>query len=214
MEYLNFRVIGNLFKRLGYEIDKFGYPPHEELDNYWSTIQQLRTSPNGVFGYKMFTSNYIEIARRATHLLKRLTPNYIIYLLRRDILGQAISYSRAQRSNNWFKGLSEINEKYDFNHIRSCILSIKNQRKCWEDIFNLTEVQPIRVFYEDILISESSVISLIADSIGAHFNKKNILPIPTIDKQRDSISKIWRQKFIDECRNDPELYNYVSQYNW
>jgi len=93
MEYLNYRVVGNLLRRLGYSVEMEA----RSLRDYWHDVQRLRISANGVYGFKMFIANYVEISKRAPTFLDEIRLNHAVYLTRREDIGQAMPYFRAQK---------------------------------------------------------------------------------------------------------------------
>jgi LPS sulfotransferase NodH len=199
MEYLNFPVMGQVFRRLGYTPDEKGLIPAERIRDYWRDIRRLRTSLNGVFGFKMFPANYIEIARSYPTLLEEITPNYVVYLTRRDEVGQAMSYSRARRSKTWFAGVENtLDVPYDFDHIKSCLYSVQQQKKSWEDIFERTGVAPIRIFYEDLLDDGSGVVETVLHAMGIETDANAAVEVPMILRQSDGMSREWRERFAQD----------------
>lgn len=202
MEYLNFRIMGDLFQRLGYRPDKDGHIPSSQVGAYWSDVQRLRTSPNGMFGYKMFASNYYEISKKFPEFLQQIAPNYVVYLTRRDEVGQAISYSRAQRSRIWFGGVPDAPAvDYDYEHIRACLRSVEEQKGFWESVFGITGTDPIRIFYEDLLEPEFSTVTSVLRAMGIQPNPKSAITVPMTMRQTDGVSKDWRERFLeDSCR--------------
>lgn len=206
MEYLNFRIMGDLFHRLGYVADQEGHIPPEQVSDYWSDVQRLRTSSNGMFGYKMFTSNYVEIAKKYPDFLQQITPNYVIYLIRRDLVGQGISYSRAQRSKVWFADVNNTPDiGYDYAHIKQCIKAIEGQRQCWEDVFRYTGVEPIRIFYEDLMALESTTVESVLAAMGIKEDPSRVVDIPMIKRQTGGLSKDWRERFLEDRARDPHI---------
>jgi len=199
MEYLNFRIMGDMFRRLGYAVNEEGRLSADVVARYWRDVQRLRTSSNGVFGFKMFTTNYVEIANRYPNFLQQVTPNYVIYLVRKDLIGQAMSYSRAQRSRVWFSGIENTPDvNYDYQHIKSCLQAIERQRKCWESVFALTKISPIRVFYEDLIASSQLTIGSILQEMGIREDKSCEINVPMIKRQTDGICKEWRERFLED----------------
>lgn len=203
MEYLNFRFVGDLLRRLDYvpkladEISEVG------IASYWEEIKRLRTSPNGVFGYKMFGVNYLEISRRVPGFLTQIAPDYVVYLTRRDLIGQAMSYSRAQRSRRWFGGMSGTPEVlYDFDHIKKCISSIEEQKSSWERMFAIAGVRPIRIHYEDLLGDSNSVINALLFEMGIYPESGDELAIPVIERQTDGVSQEWRDRFTADSARE------------
>lgn len=205
MEYLNFRIMGDLFHRLGYQHDESGHIPTDRVHEYWHDVQRLRTSGNGIFGYKMFTTNYVEISKRYPEFLEAIAPNYIIYLERRDLLGQAMSYSRAIRSKIWFGGVKNAPVvEYDYAHIKHSIGLIEKQRNSWENMFIFRRLNPIRIYYEDLFGDQSIAVESVLRSMGIKPDPSVVLKVPMIQRQTDGISKDWRERFLEDQRMDSD----------
>lgn len=203
MEYLNFPVLKSTFRRLRLSVGADGLIDASQVDTYWRKISILRTSPNGVFGYKMFGSNFVEIAKRFPAFLKQISPQHVIYLTRRDVVGQAISYSKSQRSNVWFADVLNAPEvDYDFCHIALCKRQIERQKSAWERYFSHVNLVPIRIYYEDLLPDGGSrVIQHVIHSLGLDIRHSVDLRIPMIRRQSDGRSLEWRERFArDELR--------------
>lgn len=84
----------------------------------WKELQCVRTATNGVFSYKFFVHDYVEILNRRPRLLPYIAPTHVVYFTRADKLSQAISYSRAIRSGAWFANANTRNKcEYDSVHI-------------------------------------------------------------------------------------------------
>lgn len=206
LEYLNFKAIGGLLQRLGYLPRRDGFIPAPQISDYWFDVQRLRTSTNGVFGFKMFIANYVALAHRAPEFLEEISPNYVVYLTRRDVIGQAISYSRAQRSNAWFAGIPNVPDvDYDYEHIKLCLRSIGYQKTAWERAFALSGVSPMRITYEDLLLPCSKVVEDVLCFMGIRPDAQCIKPIPMIEPQTDSKSLEWRGRFDDDSRHDIDM---------
>ena len=203
MEYLNFPIMRSLFNRLGYKADEKGYISPTLIEKYWLDVQKIRTSPNGVFGYKMFTANFSEIAKVYPDFLQKITPNFAIYLTREDILGQSISYSRAQRSKVWFAGIPNTPiPDYDFQHIKQCLLSICYQKSFWESVFQMTDVTPLRITYEELLARDSEVMERVLVHMGITPDTGAAIHVPGIVRQADHVSEEWRQRFLEDASEE------------
>jgi len=199
MEYLNFPIMGNLLNRLGFESNASHELNQIEVLRYWGMVQERRTSKNGVFGYKMFMNNFLALAKFYPDLLTKISPDFVIYLVRESALDQAISYSRAIRSKVWFAETKKTKHiEYSASHIRYCLKSIEEQRVFWEDAFKLTGISPIRVSYESFLRSEHSTLSTIAKTVGISYRPENKIAIPEIEKQDDEFNSVWKARFLEE----------------
>ena len=83
------------------------------IQNYVNRLFELRTSPNGVFGIKLFPEHFqfMHLAR-----IVWLFPNLqFICLEREDVLAQAISYAKAMQTSQWTNlDLSQGDPYYDY----------------------------------------------------------------------------------------------------
>lgn len=110
LEYLNG---GNL---RGWKI-KFGL--NKDLPELLMDIISRRTSPSGWFGIKAHWSQFSPHLRKGN--LSAINPiERILFIYRRDLLGQAISYLKAQQTGIWISGAPRKGtENYDFKKNRS-----------------------------------------------------------------------------------------------
>lgn len=201
LEYLNFRLAKTFLGRLGYTLGEGGLPRDStQLWGYWKTLQQLRTSCNGVFGCKAFISNFMLLAKRYPEFLSRLVPTHVVYLTRKDLVGQAISYYRAQRSHAWFGGIRAVRSPiYDFECIQKCLVSICTQMAMWERMFERWGVTPLRVHYEDVCRRPREVVAAVRSHLGVTHDPSAKLAMPLLIRQADNITDEWRARFLSDC---------------
>lgn len=197
MEYPNLVNRQGTFERLG----------STSWADYWGRIQAVRTGPNGIFSYKMFMSNMLEIARSHPDLHRRIVSTHVVYLTREDTLGQAISYSRAIRSRAWFADvLGEKPVEYSQQHITSCIRSIHRQKAFWENVFRVTGTEVLRVTYEQFQGDPEEVMERVAGFIGVELPACDLVDIPILRVQRDTTSDEWRERYLAESNvSDGEI---------
>lgn len=202
MEYANFPIQAQMMKRLGCEGDPI---------TFWSKVRKYRTGPNGVYGYKMFMNNFLNISRNYPELLDTIVPDHVVYLTRDDVVAQAISYAKATQTRIWFAGgPQKVEATYDFNLIRSCEHSIISQKQFWENVFSMTGTLVHRVTYEELLMDAETVVQGICDFMNLSDQRGDRLDIPFIEKQRDGDSDRWRDMYESEVaikgrHNVPEL---------
>jgi len=212
MEYLNLPAMNRqLMPRLGiHQADPFTLTTSVILA-YWQRVKQIRTSPNGVFGYKMFKVVFHDIISHYPEVFEDIAPDYVLYLTRKDLVGQAISHSRAIKTNKWFASQTLAEETYDFEHISKCQNHIENEYAYWEQVFLHSGIQPIRVTYEDILQNGPKVIGNILSLMGLGELPESNLPIPIIDKQSDDISAEWRARYeLDRAKRYADHAQFVG----
>jgi LPS sulfotransferase NodH len=187
LEYANFGVQD----RIGRWARKSG-----EAWRYWDEIKRARTGPNGVFSYKFFIPNYLDLRRTAPELLPRISPSHVIYFTREDTLAQAISYSKAAKSGIWFGGATGTTPAVEFDpqHIRDCYFSILRQRQSWEQVFELTNATVLRVSYEEFLRDRRATAQRVARFVLGENATTAAIDIPDILIQRDEESVAWKER--------------------
>ena len=203
LEYLNLDAIASSFlvrfnigaEEKPYELDR------ERILDYWNRVKALRTSPNGVFGYKMFMIIFHKIINTYHNIFSDIQPDYVIYLTRRDLIGQAISYSKAKLTKTWFADVANAPvAHYDFQHVLQCKKEIELQCTYWEGVFSTAQIDPIRVTYEDLLDDERKTIGQILDDMEVDASPPSRLSIPMINKQADDSTDEWRERFLEDSQ--------------
>jgi trehalose 2-sulfotransferase len=166
--------------------------------DYWSKLTKLRTSPNGVFSYKMFPVNWLHLARSARDVYAKVNPTHVIFLYREDVLGQAISRSRALRTNIWFAGSEQKEVEYDENHISSCIKFNASEESFWKAVLERLELPVFKINYEDFMRDCDGSLKAICAHVGVEFDATQKKELPLISKQRDATTRIWRERYLNE----------------
>lgn len=192
MEYANVAVTQKLLQRFG---------PTGDLLRYWAGVRCARTSPNGVFGFKMFMSLYLQIANSSPLLLAQLIPEKVIYLTRSDTVAHAISYSKALRTRTWFAddALSRQDIAYDASHIFACEKFIEQQAEFWRSLFASRAITPIAVEYESFVASPASTAMRLSRELGVSSDPASPpLRLPQLEVQRDHVSAEWKRRYIDD----------------
>lgn len=181
LEYLNLlNRVRELEKRLGTGVE------------YWLNLQKVRTSPNSVFSWKVFSADLRRYAEAYPDALSEIWATTVVYLTRQDKLAQAISYARASKSGGWFAGLGQAETiAYDPSLIDTALGWIARSEADWENLFTLTGCSPLRVTYEQIIANPQETIQSIATHAGVDLSLGAGLDIPGIKIQRDAASQEW-----------------------
>jgi LPS sulfotransferase NodH len=200
MEYFNFGLMPQILQGFGFSEKNPKSLNSKQMKRYVRLLKSLRTSPNGVFGYKMFMPTFHDMLRYFPHIYDDIQPDVIIFLTRDDLVGQAISYSRAVMTKMWFANdHSPFEASYDYAHIKSSLDTIKKQYAFWEGVFKQSKIDPIRVSYEKLIYSTQDVVHDVLREMGMKPHVKE-LSIPLIDKQSDEVTEEWRSRFIEDDR--------------
>lgn len=125
-------------------------------------------------------------------------PNPIwVWLRRRDLLGQAISWVIATQTNAWTSLQPAISPPtYDTKQIRQRLLQIISGNAKWELYFARNGIEPVALWYEDIVANRHGALCQIAARLGVSL--PDHAGTPNYQLQRTSINQEWREQFIRE----------------
>ena len=164
---------------------------------HWDDVRATRTSPNGIFGQKMFLHFLGELKRSNPILLTKIRPQRIIYLSRRDKLAQSISYARAHQTGVWTAGAQpRRHERYSSAAIERARTWIDRQEAAWERLFIELGIDPYRVDYETMSSGSQIVVSEIAAYLGVDLTGKRLANVPAPQRQSDRQSDAWRSRYL------------------
>lgn len=170
-----------------------------DLEPYWRDIKSRRTSPNGVFGSKLFTKDIRDVFNRDPLALSIIKADYVVLLRRRDIVQQALSHSRARQTQIWISGgksENAANANYDFDDISRSIRAIKRQQDSWDKILNLTGANCMTVYYEDFDLNPVPTVARVIHFLGITDTQKPMTNLPILSRQRDALSTEWRDRYL------------------
>ena len=185
------------YPAIPYSSDLYSRRRSDSAEDYWRKVQSRRTSPNGIFSYKIFVNNLLNISREHPGLYRQMEATHIVYMTREDELGQAISHSRAMRSGIWFSGVNRRDQvPYDAEHINKCLHHIGEQKAFWEDVFRKSGTRVHRVTYEAFLRDPEEAIHAVAAFVGVSIDPERHIDIPLISPQRDETTVEWRRRFL------------------
>lgn len=165
---------------------------------YASRLIPLRTSANGVFGFK---AHYDHLQfMLLTGLMSRFRNMKVIAIQRRDLIAQAVSHARALQTGQWTSQNKQPTAEpaYNADLIRWSINHLDAQRRGWETFFEKHKVSPIMVDYDALAADPSGTATKVIDRVG--FPKLPVSPVdlPEIERQGDSVNAEWIARFRAE----------------
>ena len=163
-------------------------------------IPKLATTPNGVYGLKLHAIEFDRV--KGTRWAERLPSLSLIYLERRDVLGQAISFVRARQTEQWTSlRASKQEPTYDGPRINQTLLYLLQQQARWRYYFARNGGPRLHLIYELVAQSPQETVEAVGRMLG-------LTETPSIDPsqlrlsvQRDPLSDEWRQRFVAEFRD-------------
>lgn len=175
-----------------------GYP--QDPDGQFAEILQRGATDNGIYGVKLFSSDFDRLAARKW--TKRLPNLHFISLVRRDLLGQAISVTRLAQTHQYWAGAEAVAEPfYDRARIAREIHRLAWGQARWAAFFARCGLAPLHLEYEEFAANPQSAADKVARLLGwpgpAPINPRQIYT----RVQRDCVSAEWRARFLAEARD-------------
>jgi LPS sulfotransferase NodH len=191
---------GELGRPREYFSDKSPYRDIERNPDMLARLLEEATTPNGVYGLKLFTHQFD--LTRATRWPERLPNLRFILLDRRDLLGQAISYVRANQTRQYRTSDTPHGEpRYDGKEIARHIARIAESQARWRRYFARNDITPLCMAYEDLAANPQDAVIAVARHIGIGGGVAIDEASIRLRVQRDSLSEEWRQRFVAEARD-------------
>lgn len=152
---------------------------------------------NGIYGLKLFPAHFEWAAR--LRWAERLPNLHFVYLEREDLLGQALSLSRAVQTRQFKASDSRAaGASYDPRLIADCIGRLSYGAARWKGYFARNGISPLNLTYEALVRDPQRVVDALADFLD--------MAPPAIDPaevrttmQRDEVTDEWRARFIQDC---------------
>ncbi len=171
------------------------------LAEYAVQLLQLRTSPNGVFGFKAHWDQF-QLVRNGG-LLGFFPGLRFIHIERTDRLAQAVSMVRAQQTGQWESSVTQKFEPtYDPARIRYWLRRIDEEAAAWQALLRHRRVQPITIAYDALAADPDGAV----DGILQRFRLTRAAPppvqLPEMRRQSDSLNREWIERFR---RENPDL---------
>lgn len=202
LEYLNFLPSGP---------SRLALADPQRQAEFWRSMLHLRTSPNGVFGVKAFSLQLRELQQRNPNLLREVfamlllngPATRVIRLKRRDRTAHAISYARAALSGIWRKeqemgGAATV--EYSGKVVDDARAALDRQEADWDLLLNELGVEPLMLWYEDMLDAPEEAIRTVASYLGVRLDPESAVAIPGVEKQSQEDSRRWSELYAARSR--------------
>jgi LPS sulfotransferase NodH len=196
--------------------------PGETWEERWGTPSRIaylqhvlsqKTAANGVFGTVVMWS-YFE---RMLQLLQEIPeyknlngaqvlatvlnkPKYI-WMRRRDHVEQAVSWAMACQTGVWTQKAKEKSQpraipEFDFKVIDEWCKRIAAHDEGWANYFRDNQIEPLVLFYEDVVTSHRAAAERVLEFLGLPFPPGLEIPAPAVEKQATGTSKDWAARYL------------------
>jgi trehalose 2-sulfotransferase len=159
-------------------------------------IMTRRTSPSGWFGLK---AHWIQLANLGRFNVPHdiLAFQRIIWIRRRDLIEQAISFAIAIQTGAWTSFHKPLAKPiYDYQAIADCAEAIKNMESAWARFLTQTSTPHLSLYYEDVRANEMETVAKILSWFG--LPSLEISLSVSLQKQSNEINAAWKDRFLYE----------------
>ena len=196
LEYLNFEPSG-----------PYGFASESAAAqaDLWRAALRRRTSPNGVFGLKAFPlqlegvheANPQLVANVMRTLFPRGQRARVVELRRRDRTAHAISYARALLSGIWRKEQEpddRAEPEYSAEALARATRMIELQEESWQAMYRDLRVEPLVLWYEDVLADPDAAIAAVGGYLGVVLHPAAAVAVPAIERQSQAGARAWAER--------------------
>jgi LPS sulfotransferase NodH len=194
-----------------YYSEQWGLPQSAPYQVFLDRVMLAGTTSNGVFAVKVhwFQLRYLLWQLRSLdgvgqvsdgELLERyFGPVRMVYLERRDVARQAISWLRAIRTDEWWLIAREprtqpmLPGEYDFEGTKHLYYLLQDYRAWWRQWFRDNEICPLELVYEDVIANYRA--SLLGILRHAGLSVPTEIPAPLLRRQADEYSDLWLRAY-------------------
>ncbi|SEK88070.1 LPS sulfotransferase NodH [Roseovarius azorensis] len=175
-------------------------------------IKSVRTGPNGVFSIKLHHEHLEAFVEREFDPLSYR----FIHLRRRDLVRQAVSFARAQQTGAWISDMPErAKARYDRKLIAAKLDAIAEWNAGWTSFLVSLGVQPLELFYEDVVADREGAMRRIATYLGIELPEVSTCEDvfqPKAQRASDDPTEVWVARFTAENRGAIGRYQPVPGY--
>lgn len=143
------------------------------MRDYISHLNQFYRGEVGCFSTKISVDQLVWITRAG--LLRDLMPQpKFLFVQRRNTLAQAISFSIALQTHQWTSNHdgNKVEPEFRPNEILNLHRMILNANAHFEAYFQLHNIEPLKLVYEDIVRKDSEVLLRVSTLLGSDLTKK------------------------------------------
>jgi trehalose 2-sulfotransferase len=182
----------------------FGLPTvGAEVRDYEAFVHAVRaaaTTDNGIFGARLMWGSLERIllglgtqaCRSDVEVLERaFGPLAFVHLRREDVVGQAVSWCRAEQTGFWQEGdVASRRPVHDLDRSRALVDTIQQHDAAWRSWFARNAIEPHAVTYEELLRDRRRTVEGIAVRLGAQVPAQWRPTWPHV-RQADEVNTRW-----------------------
>jgi trehalose 2-sulfotransferase len=163
------------------------------------------STSNGVFAARVMWGTLSRVvdgldpglrARRDLEVLgDAFGPLRLVHLRRDDLIGQAVSWARAEQTQYWQDGDRPAAEpRFDLGAIEDLVRTIEDHDVAWTEWFAAQGVTPYRVTYEEVTADPGRAVQGILDHLDLGL-PAGWRPAPRQRRQADEVNADWVRRY-------------------
>jgi len=182
------------------------------FDEFLRAAIEKGMTDNGVLGMKIHGHHVEPLAKECGVtgepwlVLRQLFPTAkYIHLRRRNRRAQAISWYRAEVTNQWWRitgvqdwGLTGKEPEFDGAEIHRREIELGRQQSLWDEFFERESVEVLEMDYEKLAADYRGEVARTLAFIGQDLELAKELPEPRMVRQGDTLSEEWERRMEKE----------------
>jgi hypothetical protein len=171
----------------------------------------VRSYANGWFSFKLGVPGIIS-AELCGAIEQYIDATYFIFLLRKDIVAQAVSLVKANQTGQWHSISAPKREpSYDAVQLATSIKVIANAVASLRTYIDLAQRPWRKLFYEDFEDGDFSAAEAICEGFGVPRIAAGEGPkLVGLSRTRDEINESWQARFLQDM--DPKTAVIIEKY--
>ena len=187
-------------RRLGVPVDSDG---SFDYLAFARAVRDAGSTPNGVFAARVMWGTMPRIvagldptaARDLDALTAAFGPLRFVHLRRYDVVGQAVSWARAEQTGCWQHGdRATASPRADLDQIDDLVRTIAEHDAGWRGWFDRQGVEPWRVRYEDVVADPDRAARELLGQLGVE-PPAGWRPDPPHRRQADEVNADWDRRY-------------------
>jgi LPS sulfotransferase NodH len=178
--------------------------------NLWHSSLARRTSPNGVYGLKVFPPMLHQLHLDNPPLLNEVMRvmagpgalRKMVRLRRRDRDAHAISYARASLSGIWRQEQERFaaGAEPDFSAIavERCRRAIAHQEAAWDAMCADLRIAALELWFEDALADPATAVAAVCEYLDVALDPAAAITVPEIRQQSREGAQEWARKLSEQ----------------
>lgn len=128
-------------------------------DRFAKALRAHRTAPSGVLGINLHGRHLPHFRRAAAHFAD--LPTQYLHVVRRDSIGQALSFHEARQTGQWSAHFPKGEEDagYDYEGVRNALAYLQYQNSRIEAFVRAAGAEARTVVYEELVADPAGVLS-------------------------------------------------------